>query len=174
MARPDIYTPELADKICGYLSIGRSLNSICKDEDMPCMSSVMNWLAKADMGDERYAGLMEKYLRAREAQADVIFDECLDIADDSGADAVIDKQTGGIKIEGEVIQRAKLRIDTRMRMAGKLKPKKYGDRQSIDLNGNIELSDLTEDELAANIKKLAAEAGISIAIAGSGSEEGGE
>lgn len=130
MARPSSYTPEIADKICEGLASGRSLSSICKDDDMPSITTVMNWLVKSEQGKE-FSGFLEGYLRAREAQADKIFDECLDIADESGADTSYDESTGQIKVDGEVIQRAKLRIDTRMRMAGKLKPKKYGESQTI-------------------------------------------
>jgi hypothetical protein len=142
MARPSLYTPELAQSICDMLSIGRSLNSICKDDDMPSISTVMSWLAKSEQGNQEFEGFLDSYLRAREAQADTIFDECLDIADDSGCDIKLDKHNE-IVIDGEAIQRAKLRIDTRMRMAGKLKPKKYGDSTTLKgdkdnpLHGNL-------------------------------------
>lgn len=135
--RPSSYTPEMAKTICDRLSIGRSLSSICKDEDMPCMATVMSWLVKSEQGNPEFVGFLDSYLRAREAQADVIFDECLEIADDSGADTRLNEHHQ-IVIDGEVIQRAKLRIDTRMRMAGKLKPKKYGDKIGVGQADGLE------------------------------------
>lgn len=134
MGRPSIYSEELTDIICEELAGGKSLNAICKREDMPCIATVMNWLVKAEMGDEQFAGLLEKYLRARDAQADVIFDECLEIADDKLGDYRLDPEKGLI-VDGDHIQRAKLRVDTRMRMAGKLKPKKYGDKIDMTTGG---------------------------------------
>jgi hypothetical protein len=133
MARPSLFTEELADEICTLLASGQSLNAICKQDDMPGISTVLSWLSKAEDGEVKYKAFLDKYLRAREIQADTIFDECLDIADESGADAIVNAETGKLVVQGEVIQRAKLRIDTRMRMAGKLRPKKYGDKQSIDV-----------------------------------------
>lgn len=106
------FSQKLFDEICGRLADGESLRSICKSDDMPSTTAVMNWLAK----DE---ALVEQYARARDAQADALFDDCLDIADSGNA---------------EDHQRARLRIDTRKWMAGKLRPKKYGDK--IDTSGD--------------------------------------
>jgi len=127
------YTQELADTICARLADGESLRSICSDDSMPAMSTVMGWLAR-----NAHAGFVEQYTRAREAQADAIFDECLDIADDGRNDWMErrDEDGGnlGWKENGEAMQRSRLRIDTRKWMAGKLRPKVYGDRQIIDNN----------------------------------------
>lgn len=77
---------------------------------------------------------LQQYLRAREGQADVIFDECLDIADNATDDIIFlvaaDTDGDGAKpaIKHSAIARANLQINTRMRMAGKLRPKKYGER----------------------------------------------
>jgi hypothetical protein len=66
-------------------------------------------------------------VRAREAQADAIFDECLDIADDGSNDFMGEDE----KYNGDAVARSKLRVDTRKWMAGKLAPKKYGDKTLI-------------------------------------------
>ena len=66
------------------------------------------------------------YALAREAQADKLFKECLEIAD------------RGSESENESpqrIQRDRLRVDTRKWMAARLAPKKYGDRISHDVKG---------------------------------------
>lgn len=118
--RPPIYSEELADAICERLSDGRSLRSICLDEDMPGQTTVFKWLAS----NEEFA---KKYARAREAQADAIFDEMLDIADDGTNDYMGDDE----KYNGDAVARSKLRVDTRKWMASKLAPKKYGDKQLI-------------------------------------------
>ena len=74
---------------------------------MPSQSAFYSWLRDKEE-------LEQKYVRAREAQADVIFDEVLDIADGGGSD--------------ENVQRDRLRIDARKWMAGKLAPRRYGDK----------------------------------------------
>lgn len=132
---PSSYTDEIADYICGELANARSLRSICLQEGMPNQTTVFRWLA-----DERYESFRKQYAHAREAQADAIFDEILDIADDGSNDWMErrDDQGGNIgwKENGEALQRSRLRVDARKWMAGKLRPKKYGDK--LELLGNDE------------------------------------
>lgn len=118
------FTEDLFDKICERISDGESLRKICRDDDMPSQTAVFKWLA-AEGND----ALVEQYTRAREAQADALFDDCLDIADQyETAEAASDSAT-------DHIQRAKLRIDTRKWMAGKLRPKKYGEKLDVTSGG---------------------------------------
>jgi len=145
MGRPSDYTPELGDLICSLLASGKSLNSICASvEEIPSITTVINWLAKGEHKAEEFpefAEFLAKYLRARETQADIIFDECLQIADNATDDIGFltseDNHGEGGKavIKHSAIQRAKLQIDTRMRMAGKLKPKRYGDKTTTEVVG---------------------------------------
>ena len=117
-------TPELADKICEELTEGRSLRSICKDDGMPSIGTVFRWLAS----NEEFC---KQYAHARDAQADTLADDCLDISDNAKLDVIKDEVTGGFKIDGEAVARARLRVDTRKWYAGKLKPKKYGDSTTV-------------------------------------------
>lgn len=92
---------------------------------MPHAATVCRWLA-----DERYALFREQYARAREAQADALFDEALHIAD-SPLEGVKTKTTSDGKIEesrGDMIEHRRLQVDTRKWMVAKLAPKKYGDK----------------------------------------------
>ena len=93
---------------------------------MPAKAMVFRWLGK-------FPSFSDQYARAREAQADAIFDEILDIADDSANDWV--EREGGPQLNGEHVQRARLRIDARKWMAGKMRPKVYGDK--LDLGGSV-------------------------------------
>ena len=72
----------------------------------------------------------EQYARAREAQADKLAEEALQIADDGRSDTYVDGD-GSVKTDTEVIQRSKLRVDTRKWLASKMAPKKYGDKVAI-------------------------------------------
>lgn len=130
--RPSSYSEEIADMICDGLADARSLRSICLDEGMPSQSTVFRWLA-----DERYASFRDRYARAREAQADALFDEMLDIADDGSNDWVERKREDGSTdtvLDHEHVQRSKLRIEARKWMASKLRPKVYGDK--LDLSSS--------------------------------------
>jgi hypothetical protein len=93
----------------------------------------------------------EQYARARELQADAIFDECLDIADEACNDFVIDDE-GGVKIDHDAINRARLRIDTRKWMAGKMRPKKYGDK--LDLHHTGEVRQLSDADIESRLAHL--------------------
>lgn len=114
------FSQEVFDKICDMIADGKSLRAICKSDDMPSQVTVFAWLRKNEE-------LAKQYARAREDQADAIFDECLEIADTQVAKEII---------EPEHIQRAKLRIDTRKWMAGKLRPKKYGEKLELGGSGD--------------------------------------
>lgn len=132
MGRPSDYSPEIADTICERLANKESLRKICLDDDMPAQSTVFRWLAA-------HAEFREQYAYAREAQADVLFDETLDIADDGTNDFTTKTNTDGSTYEAvnhEHIARSKLRVDTRKWMAGKLAPKKYGHK--VTLAGDAE------------------------------------
>lgn len=120
--RPIRFSEELAEAICERLACGESLRKICLSDDMPAQSTVYKWLL-----DPERESFVEQYARARELQADTLFDECQDIADDGSNDYMGDDE----KYNGDAVQRSRLRIDTRKWMAGKLRPKKYGDKTLI-------------------------------------------
>lgn len=127
--RPAEYTPEMGERICQRLVAGESVNAMCRDRDMPSSATVFNWLHRAELGE-----FLEKYNRARRAQADALFDEIPDIADDSSADRKLvttaDGKTAEV-VDHEHISRARLRVDARFRWAAKVAPKKYGDRVDV-------------------------------------------
>lgn len=129
--RPTVYTKKLAEEICEQLKNGRSLRSICLDEGMPHRTSVFTWL-------DRYPDFLDQYKRAREQQADTLFDECLDIAEDGSNDWMERQSKSGEVFEvpnHEHISRSKLRIDTRMAMIKRLAPKKYIEKSALELSG---------------------------------------
>jgi len=135
MARTkNAYSPERKEEtfraICERMVKGESLNSIVSDKSMPNYSTVQDWIN----GDETLAA---RYARAREDRADFYADEIADIADDAGGDAVLGIDKDGkhyAKMDGEAVQRAKLRIDTRKWVASKMRPQQYGERVTQDVN----------------------------------------
>lgn len=129
MARPSEFTPEIAEEICERIATTpRGIDFICEsDESLPSARTVHRWL-------NAHEEFRQSYLRARERQADLLFDECLEIADDTANDTKITEYENGSVSEqpnSEWVTRSKLRVDTRLRMAGKLAPKKYGDKLQL-------------------------------------------
>ncbi|TVR08181.1 MAG: terminase small subunit protein [Salinarimonadaceae bacterium] len=143
--RPSSYSDEIADIICERIADGESLRTICRDEDMPASSTVFRWLA----ADEAF---QEKYARAKSAQADALVEDILEIVDDARNDWMErrGKDDEGWVANGEHIQRARLRVDARKWMAGKLAPKKYGEKITTEHTGSLTVrhEDMTDDELA--------------------------
>jgi hypothetical protein len=128
--RPSSFTDEIADEICSRLADAQSLRSICLIDGMPDQTTVYRWLR-----DPTREAFRQQYAQAREAQADALFDEMLDIADDASNDWMErsgeDKRGPGWDLNGEHVQRTRLRLDTRKWMASKLLPKKYGDKLAL-------------------------------------------
>lgn len=127
MAGKSAYTLKIGDEICERLINGESLRKICSDECMPNTATVCRWLAK-------HEAFREQYARAREAQADTLADEILDIADDGRNDTYQDED-GNDRTNHEVIARSKLRVDARKWLASKLAAKKYGDKVQQEHTG---------------------------------------
>ncbi len=115
------FTQEIADIICERLADGESLRSICRDDDMPSTVTICKWLG-------RLPDFANQYARARELQADAMFDDCLDIANRVAIGVTTITKASGVEVhEGDMLNHRRLQIDVRKWAAGKLRPKKYGD-----------------------------------------------
>ena len=121
--RPSKYDPEAAEEICCRLSEGESLRAICRDEHLPPATTVRTWIV-----DDR-EGFSVQYARARDAGLDAMAEETLEIVDD-GRNDWMERQgdNPGYQLNGEHVQRSRLRVDTRKWYLSKLAPKRYGDR----------------------------------------------
>ena len=115
MARPSLYTQQLADEICERIAAGESLRKICIDKHMPSAVTAHAWLNRAD------SAFLKQYVRARDCQADLYAEQIITIAD-------------GVA-DNEQTQRDRLRVDARKWVAARLAPKKYGDRVLTELSG---------------------------------------
>ncbi|MDU4876072.1 MAG: hypothetical protein E6X67_06660 [Neisseria subflava] len=116
LGRPTDYTKDMADKICEKISGGLSLRAICAEPGMPARGTVYRWLIEN-------ADFQDQYTRAREKQADYFAEEIIEIADSAEA-------------ESAAVSKAKLQIDARKWAASKIAPKKYGDKQEIDVKSS--------------------------------------
>ncbi|MBN9031219.1 MAG: hypothetical protein BGO05_11820 [Rhizobiales bacterium 63-7] len=130
MGRPSAYSGDIAAIICERIADGNSLRTICAEDGMPNKATVLRWISSNDAFRDQYA-------RAREAQADALFDEILAIADAPliGEKIKIDKDGNKEITRGDMIEHRRLQVDTRKWMASKLLPKKYGDKQQLEHSG---------------------------------------
>ena len=118
--RPTKFNTEICNLICERLTYGESLRAICRDDSMPYVGTVLRWMVKD--GPE-YKEFRRQYELARQLQAETYADEITKIADDA---------------EPGTVQVQRLRVDARKWVASKLKPKKYGDRQAVEVSVGIE------------------------------------
>jgi len=146
--KPSTYNTEMADIICERIAEGQSMRTISKAEDTPCLSTMFQWIRENPE-------FRISYEKAKEQQADALAEEILDIADDGSNDWMESNNPNnpGWQQNGECIQRSKVRIDTRKWLAGKLRPKKYGDATTIRGDAENPLQLTLADRLQAAIQK---------------------
>jgi len=119
VGRPSVYTQKIADKICEEIATSnKSIRTICAMDGMPAVSTVLKWL------QDGANGFTEQYARAKEEQADLLVEDMLDIAEHASEDHT--PFTGS-----NVVQRDRLRIETRKWIASKLKPKKFVEKLDV-------------------------------------------
>lgn len=137
------YTQEMASRICLQMSEGRSLRSICREADMPVISTVMKWLREQPTFSEQYA-------QARDDRADAMFEDMITIADDllEVEQVTIRETEKGIQRDtksGDGVERARLMVQTRQWALARMAPKKFGDRVLVDAKVDT-LANWREDE----------------------------
>uniref|UniRef100_A0A2A4Z0S6 Uncharacterized protein n=1 Tax=OCS116 cluster bacterium TaxID=2030921 RepID=A0A2A4Z0S6_9PROT len=105
------------------------------------------------------AEFKEQYAHAREVQAEVLFDKVIEIADDGSNDFY--KRNGQELPDHENIARSRLRVDARKWAAGKLKPKKYGDRTILagDKDNPISMEVKPSDKLTGFLNGISKRGG---------------
>lgn len=110
------YTPELGAAFCAAMaSTTDSIATICEREGMPSKATVFRWRAAIPEFAKMYEAAKLEQLYAG-------IEECTEIAD-----LAIPTSEG--------IQHAKLRIDTRLKVAQRLKPKELGEKVTNEITG---------------------------------------
>ena len=119
---------ELLNAFLDRIMSGETISSICRDETMPDRTTIHRWLRD----DEKF---YTAYAKAVAVRAHEMILEAVEIADrpkQSSAEVAADK----------------LRYDARMRAAGKLNPRYYGEKQT---------KVTTEGSKTARLKKIVVE-----------------
>ena len=115
-----VWKKKAIENVLGAICAGQSLRSVCRaDDHTPSVTSFLKWVS-----DE--PELAERYARARNIQADLIFDEMASLEE-----KVLDGQ-----LEPQAYRVA---MDTRKWRLGRMMPQKYGDTLKVQSEGSINL-----------------------------------
>lgn len=131
--RPTIFSQELADKICNYISEGYSLRQIEEIEGMPSKTQILKWATDSDKQE-----FTDQYAQAMQRRTEYWAEEILDICDDGTNDWMERENKDGSTynvVNNEAINRSRLRVDSRKWLMSKLAPKKYGDKIQQEVSG---------------------------------------
>ena len=123
MGRLSEFDPAVAAKVCEEVSTGKSLRQTCREMGL-AESTIRSWY----LDDVQDFGA--QYARARELQMESWADEITEISDDGSNDWMTIKRGGEeVEVENkEVLNRSRLRVDTRKWLMSKIAPKKYAER----------------------------------------------
>ena len=121
-----------ADAVCERIAECETLQAIADSAEVS-KGTLITWLGS----------FPDQYARAREAQADKLAEDILAIADDGSNDTY--QTDNGEQTNHDVIARSRLRVDARKWLAGKMAPKKYGDKIEHEHKGNLSVTLSAQD-----------------------------
>lgn len=142
LGRPLEYTEEMGDHICELVSsTGYGLLKLTQlYPELPDKVTINRWR-------HRVKTFRTQYALAKIEQADILAEECLEIADDDTFDTKLTPE-GYEVCNTEFIARARLRVDTRKWLASKLLPKQYGQHAEEQKTEDKSVIEMLIDKLA--------------------------
>jgi hypothetical protein len=132
-ADPVPYSDEVANAICDAIVCGsRGLAYLCATQPgFPCYRTARRWIAEKP-------DFRAMYDEAKMLQADLLFDEIIEIADNDSEDVLIITRNDGRQVRTlnrEFVQRSDLMVRAREKVCAKLNPRKYGEK--LDVNATL-------------------------------------
>ena len=109
------FAEDVIEELLTRIAEGEPLSKICDDKRMPSTTTIYRWLDD----DEDFAG---RFRARRAIGIHKMAEDCLAIADEDASEAV------------DVMDK-RVRIDTRLRLAGKWLPSLYGDKLDLTSGG---------------------------------------
>ena len=107
---------------------GASLRATLRRDGMPSSITFYDWIE-----NDKQKAL--QYVHACEKRAEFIFEEILEIADETSKDTIYTDK--GEIPNSEWIARSRLKVDARKWMLGKMNPKKYGEKIQQEHSGEL-------------------------------------
>lgn len=145
-------TPELWDEMWFRVAEGQSVFTICKLPHMPASTTVYRYIAKEGELAKAYQAAL--HMRTdKQAEQIVETSRELQLRAEAGAST-------------EEVNAGKVLINSLQWTAARLNPAKYGDKQAIDLNATVKLSEQQVDDRLGGLIAKAMGAGITAAPEG--------
>jgi hypothetical protein len=119
-----------------WIAQGKTLRDFCRQDGMPCVTSLYVMLRDNESVYARIAF-------AREIGYDCIAAECISIADDASDDYVTQVARNGSErtiVNREVVQRSALRVDTRLKLLAKWDPRRYGEKMNVSHDHSVTIT----------------------------------
>jgi hypothetical protein len=148
MTRPSTYSKAVAAEICERISDGETLRAICRDDHMPSWRTVYNWR-------EQVPAFAEQLAVARDMGFDAIAEDTIDMVDETPERTAT---MHGDKVDAGHVAWQKNRVEQRLKLLSKWS-NRYSDKQSIQMSGSLALTTMTNDDIEAEIARLAAQVG---------------
>jgi hypothetical protein len=156
--RKDCYTDEEKAEIAAHVivqvSCGRFVSRIFREDEttengikLPAAWTFWRWVLEDETGE-----LDAKITAARARGIEALLDETIDIADETAFDTIKDENSE--RPNNEWISRSRLRIDTRVKLAQMLKPKKYGQKLDVTSGGEKLGNDLDDVSRAMRLAAI--------------------
>ena len=116
--RPSLYTEELAEEICNAIASSKDgLEHLCAaNPHWPERANIFIWMRK-------YPGFRDKYVNAKEQQAEVQVDYMLELANEPHK--YVDADTGSTRVDVPMLR---VKMDAIKWQASKLAPKRFADK----------------------------------------------
>lgn len=130
---------ENARIICDKIVQGMTLKQIARDFGASHHTTIHMWISQD-------AAFAEQYRLAKQAQADVFAEECIEIADNGSNDWM--EREGKAQPNYEMALRSKLRVETRMKLMRSYAPRRFGNVVAHEHSGEVAVN--VSHQLAAD------------------------
>jgi hypothetical protein len=144
------YSDELAQEICERIAVGELLIDVCLDEHLPTLRRTNQWLREHPEFNQLYQSAINDRLNIFE-------EEVIKIADDMRRDfrTVIKNGIEKRVPDPEMVARAKLKIDVRLRWLKAMRPQRWGDTHTlITKNDEFDTANLSQELLEKEIATI--------------------
>ena len=112
VGRPTLRTPELVDELCNRIASGRSIMSVCNDNDMPESGTIYRWRQECSEFNEKIA-------LAREERKEGTRTKLIDLGDRVLSDETLDPQRANAAAHAWAKAEAMMQPKTRVELSGK-------------------------------------------------------
>lgn len=145
------YSDNLAQEICERVSAGELLILICDDEHMPTVRRAYQWL-------KEHSEFQQLYNASLQDRLSIFEEQIIAISDDVKRDfrTVIKKGQEKRVADPEVIARAKLRVETRLKYLRAFKPQRWAEQSTLNVKSanEFEPANFSQEELEKEIAEI--------------------